>query len=413
MDQFLERSCDSYFSRFHHFERGSKLHKTLMSFCKNPCEDTAESVYTEFLYVYRLNGLKELVDGMHRFEVTSSTLLPSHRDHYVHTVYVFLLGLSIFESNENVRNVASNTLNYPDEYNSIEEEFLYRWGIASLFHDVGYPLQIAYGTIQEFTTTLISPSLSYNDGEITGSSDARQQPKEPVAVLNFPKLDNLLHINILPPLKKYEVEYYQKYPFLKNPPDNLIDAISRNISTFGFAKSRKISKKINDYLQDGLKDGFVDHGIYSSIILLKWTNEAFSKSKSSWNPAYYYIPIMDSATAIFLHNAYEYLFQIPPFNLGPLSANHSLISFLLMLCDKLQETNRKSYGYNNKGVDYTSTYLYIDDTTFHLILFISKNEDMNLIKLKIEEMERSIKKVVDISPIFQKFKIEIGVKNHK
>jgi hypothetical protein len=32
--------------------------------------------------------------------------------------------------------------NYPYSYDTRHEEFFYRWGLASLFHDVGYPVEI-------------------------------------------------------------------------------------------------------------------------------------------------------------------------------------------------------------------------------------------------------------------------------
>jgi len=35
-----------------------------------------------------------------------------------------------------------NKKDYPYSYDTKNEEFFYRWGLAALFHDVGYPVEI-------------------------------------------------------------------------------------------------------------------------------------------------------------------------------------------------------------------------------------------------------------------------------
>ena len=64
--------------------------------------------------------------------------------------------------------------------------------------------------------------------------------------------------------------------------------------------------------------------------------------------SFFFYPIVDSASAILLHNYYRNTLQKEPFNLGRLSAEKSPISFLLILCDELQEWNRRPWGLQDK-----------------------------------------------------------------
>jgi hypothetical protein len=61
-----------------------------------------------------------------------------------------------------------------------------------------------------------------------------------------------------------------------------------------------------------------------------------------------YYPILDAASAIFLHNYYRNGLMKPPFSLGALCVTSHPIGFLLILCDELQEWNRTAYGSKDK-----------------------------------------------------------------
>ncbi|MDO5836911.1 MAG: hypothetical protein Q4P17_10405 [Methanobacterium sp.] len=400
-------SCDKFFDSFKLTERGDYLKVSIVDFCENPDNTRAQKVYSEFLHTFRLRGLEELIEVMKKFELASKGIIPKQRDHYIHSVNVFIFGLTNYSVNINVRKNFEKSCNYPDMYPTIEEEFLYRWGMASLFHDVGYPLEIAFKTIKEFTTMLISPNLFFDDSDIMKSREKRFS-EDIVAVLQFQNLDDVLHINNINPLEKFEIEFYDKYPYLKKGmPINVFQAIAKNISDLGFADEQTIHKKLEESLKKGLTEGMLDHGIYSSIILLKWLNESFFKS--NWNPAYYYIPIVNAATAIFLHNAYKYIFMVPPFNLAHLSIDKDPLAFLLILCDHIQETDRVSYGYVKKGVKFTCSSIKIDDVQLKLSLDITKSEDKKIATTTIKDMKSSINGILDIYSVFESFEIELNV----
>jgi len=82
------------------------------------------------------------------------------------------------------------------------------------------------------------------------------------------------------------------------------------------------------------------------MIVLKWYG--FLIQTCAYKPEYFYYPVLDSASAILLHNFYKNVLMKPPFDLGPLSPRSHPLSFLLILCDELQEWNREAYGILDK-----------------------------------------------------------------
>jgi len=406
MHAFLSEICTNFLTSFQFTEKDRKLVKPIKAFCKSPSEETAGLVYEAFLSSFRLPGLEELLTEMHKFEITSSRLLPSHRDHYIHTVSVFLLGIAIYARNKKIRLSIDSSNQYADKYDRDEEEFIYRWGLTALFHDVGYPLQIAYKTIHEFMTMLMQPNLVCVNGEIVSCGSGTRKSARPIAILTFSDKKSLLHINFLPPDKNRQEEYFKKYAELKSLPDDLISAISANLEKkLMCAKKKTIRDRIQKVIDSNLKGGLLDHGIYSSIVFLKWSNDAFLKAK--WNPAYFYFPVLDAGTAIFLHNSYDYIFREPPFNLPPMHIDKYPLAFLLILCDKIQETDRRSYGYQKEGINFISSSLEIDDKKLLLQLHILPNEDENFARLYSDNMKEAILKSLDIHSVFKFANIEI------
>ena len=62
---------------------------------------------------------------------------------------------------------------------------------------------------------------------------------------------------------------------------------------------------------------------------------------------YFFYPIVDSASAILLHNYYRNAMQ-NDFGQKQLEPSKSPIAYLLILCDELQEWNRRPIGIKDK-----------------------------------------------------------------
>lgn len=81
------------------------------------------------------NTLLDLVKIMKKYEENTGELIEKQRDHFIHSINVFLLGLAIYSQNKSYRDkFRQYVLKSPyEKYYRIEgefshEEFLYRWG---------------------------------------------------------------------------------------------------------------------------------------------------------------------------------------------------------------------------------------------------------------------------------------------
>ena len=125
-----------------------------------------------------------------------------------------------------------------------------------------------------------------------------------------------------------------------------VDLLAHKIHTALGVELKAVSFTLNDFVNVMARFGFIDHGYYSSIIVLKWYG--FLIQSAGYKPEYFFWPVLDCASAILLHNCYKNILQKKPFGLGPLSPVTHPIAFLLILCDELQEWNREAYGILDK-----------------------------------------------------------------
>lgn len=97
------------------------------------------------MFIGSYNNCNRMIELLSEYENNGSSMLMKHRDHYSHSVYVFLIGIAIFESNEKFRD--TYTAFYKDSLKkdqTIAHHFLEYWGLAALFHDIGYPFEIPF-----------------------------------------------------------------------------------------------------------------------------------------------------------------------------------------------------------------------------------------------------------------------------
>lgn len=322
----------------------NEIQNAIISFIENSDIETAFKVYECFFSTYWIgiqdstNPFIELLQKMKSFEENAGLLLPKHRDHYIHSVYVFILGLAIFTQNENYKSIFDRIIldktNYKDSYDTNNEEFFYRWGIASLFHDIAYPLEI---TIKQINVYI---DFISNHGDITSNNLKVKM-----------MIDNIDDFNCLPqitPLPEFSNEFLCKYPNCKelNLADS-IDLLAHRLDSCFNIGINEAKKTLQDFAFKMQDEYFIDHGYYSALIVLRWYYYLIQKAK--WNPAYFYYPIVDCASSILLHNFYKHGLMKKPFNLGKFEVTRHPIAFLLVLCDELQDWNRTAYGELDKG----------------------------------------------------------------
>ncbi len=327
-------------NRGHHYKIFMK--QSILDFLDNETKENAFLVYQAFFDSYRItlegesNPFVDLLDVLKSYEENAATLIDKQRDHFIHSVNVFILGLCIFSQNKNYR-AAFNKVNmdkkiYPNSYDTKNEEFFYRWGLASLFHDVGYPVEIIGRQVEKF----IDFATNVDDDKI--------KVKAHLAFENFERINSIPEVL---PKRQFTKTYFEKYDSciyidLLKP----IDLLAHKLHQCFNVDLKQIKEALDQFVFIMADAGFIDHGFYSAIIVLKWYGLLIQKC--NYNSDYFFYPVLDSASAILLHNYYKNVIMKPPFSKGTLSPFSHPIAYLLILCDELQEWNREAYGILDK-----------------------------------------------------------------
>ena len=335
---------NAFFSNLEIFEDSSRGHshkvyirQSIMEFLENETKRNAFAVYEAFFDSYRIqlpgeiNPFIDLLDILQNYEENAATLIDKQRDHYIHAVNVFILGLCIYSQNAKFRaDFESRNLDkseYPYSYDTAHEEFFYRWGIASLFHDVGYPLEIIGKQISkfmDFTTNIDSKVVVHSHLQIDNFEDFNKISE----VISKPEFCR-------PYFNKYNSSIYID---LLKPTDLLAHKLHISLGV----DMLEIKNALEKFIDIMTKNGFIDHGFFSAIIVLRWYG--FLIQRCDYKPEYFFWPVVDSASAILLHNYYKNAIMKPPFSKDKLSSKSHPIAWLLILCDELQEWNREAYG---------------------------------------------------------------------
>lgn len=390
------------------------LKATIDVFLEFESQYTAYEVYENFLMIYQIlpedksevdedspkslisepNTLLNLVNLMKKYETNTGDLINRQRDHFIHSVNVFVLGLAIYARNENYRSIFKDYILSNEFYKKYyrtsdnefsHEEFLYRWGIASLFHDIGYPFEIIGKQIDKVIEDGIkSVSVNY---DIDAHVDYR----------DFNEFNAIVKINPY----DYADEFRSRYDKAKvldlfKPTDIMAHKIAMDFS-FSVEQFKKLIKHLNSFIKYMNDVGFVDHGYFSAILVLnsygKLIQQYVKKDKD-----FFFYPIVDSATAILLHNYYNKTLQSDMFKLGKLDPSDSPISYLLIFCDELQEWNRRPYGVLDKRKNHVNDLDVEIDAEKIIVRYILKNGSMGL---GFEESkDEFINSVLDVRKIF-------------
>ncbi len=267
-----------------------------------------------------------LLELLSEHEVNASSLLMKHRDHYSHSVYVFLIGLAIYKNHEAFRQTYNRKYGFADEKEAACH-FLEFWGLASLFHDVGYPFEIAHQQMKAYVCKLDSsnndeygfaPYVSYrNMSEFTISRLGDLNELYAKAIISRLEKSYLARTEIEP--------YYAEYTLRKT------------------LKDRGIHENPNekDYL-------YMDHAYFSGLMMAKIYLKRHKKIRS-----FEELPeaVMDAFCAIILHNSlFKFTMRSFLHTKEPLRLSDGQpLAYLLMLCDELQCWDRASYGQNSRG----------------------------------------------------------------
>lgn len=311
------------------------MEKAIARFLKTGKKEDAFDVYFCYLemFVGDYEKTRRMIELLSEFEANGSGLLMKHRDHYAHSVYVFCLGLAIYESNSTYRKSYKKFYDIDDE-NQAACHYLQYWGLASLFHDIGYPFELPFEQVCSYFEVDGNkrdkrPFMAYQElGSFTTISkdkNVKARLKELIPDRSFKTTDELFAYILADKLgKDYSVDEKQMQGYLEKKP------VSPNM--FGY---------------------FMDHAYFSATVLFKKLFEEMGCSLEAGH--------LDALTTILMHNSF-YKFCIANPNRKqdgrhlsykedgniPFKAEVYPLAYMLMLCDKLQCWDRTAYGRNSK-----------------------------------------------------------------
>lgn len=268
------------------------------------CKDNVErgkiaiDIIEEIMLVHQKGSITKHITELRRVESSTRELDQKLRDHVNHALLTFILGVYI---NENLLK----------KYNCSVDKF--EWKLASLFHDIGYPLEVAEKyIIRKFELTINKMQNSISNKKV--KNDFILSPRGITRLTGRRSGINLINNRI----GDWELE---------------IDA-------------RK------EYMN--IKKGNICHGIISALVVLKNVDLMYKENNpnrerkdikigdSNWNQKYFDNEVVSACTAIYIHNLKSNSFEKTKVDLLK-----SPLAFLLILSDSLQDWERPSSKYPN------------------------------------------------------------------
>ena len=401
VDKFFDELELSEDIKGHNFKEILKANIDI--FFKYESSYNAYNIYETFLSIYQItrdyrkntenirimneaNIPLDFIKVMFKYENMSKQ---RNDDSLIHSVHVFLFGLGVYAQNSNFREIfKENIKNSPyEKYYNIDgdisnEEFLYRWGITSLFQNIAINIE----TLGKSLRNLINEELN----KIINSYGETIN----INLLNLEKLDSINKINHAFGDQYNNIHLDTKFLDLFKPTDILVHELSLNFN---------LNKRQQNYLKNQMEDllidcpckkyNIADQGLISAIIILDLYGYLIQKYEN--DPDYFFYPIVDSANAVLLKNFYRNVLQRDPFNLKQLNPNQNPLGFLLILSNELTMYLNSPINVDNQNYEIKLD-LEIDDKKLNINYTVKKGR----LSIVSEEIEKLLNNVLDIEILF-------------
>ena len=287
----------------------------------------AYTVYFAYMEMFMGAGgrSQSIVELLSEFESNASSLVMSHRDHYSHSVYVFALGLAIFETNSWFRKVFSKAYGFRDKGEGRESAhaFLEYWGLAALFHDIGYPFEIPFEQVMSYYAV------------------RKKEDRGSTVYIAYRNVNPLIQIGAEDGARLKEL-YGREFTDVV---DLLGYAISGKIGKYYKKTEQETTLRIRSKPSHPEENSyFMDHAFFSASGLY----QELVRVLGGKNLQKYHI---DALTAIMLHNSlfkFAFVGYKTDYLGKPLKAEWHPLAWMLMLCDELQCWDRTAYGRNSR-----------------------------------------------------------------
>ena len=285
------------------------LENALGRFLRSGRKEDAFDVYFCYLemFVGDYKKTRRMIELLSEFETNGSSLLMKHRDHYAHSVYVFALGLAIYQTNETYRDAYRRAYQMEDGHPAACH-FLRFWGLTSLFHDIGYPFELPF-----------EQAVSYF--EVEGYA-RRDRPFMAYRGLeSFVKIPRSV-VKRLAPLCGGAV--------YETTDELFAGLLAKKLGKkYIFTESQMLRVLQKKPTEPNRFNHFMDHAYFSATVLFK---KLFCELDCSMEREH-----LDALTAILTHNSL-YKFSIAYYKdkgNTPLAVSDHPLAYMLMLCDEL------------------------------------------------------------------------------
>ena len=308
------------------------LERELERFIDSGVAEDAYNVYYCYLEMFfgHYGKSKKMVELLSEFESNGSSLLMKHRDHYSHSVYVFALGLALYETNEHYRRTFKEFYQFDTDEQNKEEDakaantFLEFWGLTSLFHDIGYPFELPFEQVMAY--------FEINNQE---------RGKDSVMIA-YRSVDVLTKIS--EEGKKHFENLYGR-TFSSTNEILAADITAKLGEAYGFTEEYLLDVLTNKPTHPEQFGYFMDHAWFSSARL-------FCELVESLGIEGICKKHIDALSAIMLHNSL-FKFSICFYKdeekrKEPLRMERHPLAYMLMICDELQCWDRTAYGRNSR-----------------------------------------------------------------
>ncbi len=299
------------------------LEKALETFIDSGVAEDAYAVCYCWLEIFfgEYGKSRKMVELLSEYEANGSPHLMKHRDCCSHSVYVFALGLAVYETNSAFRHVFGSYYNRDPEDSGTAGLFLEFWGLSSLFHDIGYPFELPFEQVLSY----FAPDkergdaclfLAYHSLEaLTGLDEASKARFQTLFGRSFSTAGELLAYDIAKKLGR-------AYGFTE---EYMLDVLNRKPTRpdeFGY---------------------HMDHAFFSAALLCRELAQIIKPENLT-------AMHVDALSSIMLHNSLFkfaisfYRDKEPEKRKAPLRMELHPLAWLLMLCDELQCWERAACG---------------------------------------------------------------------
>ncbi len=307
------------------------LEKAAGRFLESGSREDAFDIYYCYCEIFRPFGsgyqaAGQLLEMLSEHETNASSLLMKHRDHYSHSVYVFLMGLAIYRNSSAVRTAYNSRYNLPAGP-AAACHFLQYWGLTALFHDIGYPFEIAHQQMKAYVC-----QLDKNNNDDFGFAPYVSYKR--MDEFSFSPLGDLNQL------------------FARAITERLAPSYLVKVSGQSFYLQHQLEKALADRAIHDIPVAmdylYMDHAYFSGLVLAKNYLAAHPEitAYEQFAPA-----VLDSFCAVMMHNSlFKFTLRSILHTKQPLGLDDGQpLAYLLMLADELQCWDRTCYGQNSRS----------------------------------------------------------------